>query len=801
MRPRTGRIVPALSSATTRALALVLSSSLGGGCSDSAPPAEVEAIRRVVTTTLVTCDASELVTAIQSAIATRQDSTINLKAGCTYTLTAPHNYLYGPNGLPGISGILSINGNGAVIERAATATAPFRFFYVAGAPTPTALIPPGDLTLKNLVLRGGLARGGAGAGGGGGGMGAGGALLVHGKLTANGVTFVNNRAEGGAGSAGGSGVTGGGGGMGGSGTAGDFNGPGGGGGMRGSADGSGTGGDFMGGEGGRRDGTPGTGTGTSPGGDATGLVEGSGGGLGGFGGAQPAFAGTRGDGGRGGAGTALFERSAGGGGAGFGGPGGRGAPGTSGRSGGGGGGFGGGGGGGLDAGGGGGIGGGGGGGRSDDLGGGSGGFGGGGAAWGGGGFGGGGGGVAPNTLASVPGGYGAGNGQALAGGGGLGAGGALFVQSGRAMLVNSTFTQNRAQGGASPGLGGGGLGGAVFNLDATVELSNCTLADNEVVGGSATVPADRITGTLYSVAFGNGAPAASLRLINSIVTATSAGDDLVSDQTAGSATVTATSPNIVGRYRAQNGSPISASGIQAVNPKLGALADNGGPTPTRLPASDSPAIGTGDPGACNTDPVLGVDQRGITRGEDRCTLGAVEIKQRGDACQKAGECPTGLCVDGVCCDTACGGGDVTDCQACSTAAGAALSGTCGPASPRTICRPVADLCDAPEACNGVELTCPADRFATPDKICRLATTPGQTSTYCTGTSAACDGKPGTIPDGGPNGGRQVFAGGGLGCAQSGPGAASSSTGAALFAMAASLGLFFYGYRRRRVHAR
>jgi len=50
----------------------------------------------------------------------------------------------------------------------------------------------------------------------------------------------------------------------------------------------------------------------------------------------------------------------------------------------------------------------------------------------------------------------------------------------------------------------------------------------------------------------------------------------------------------------------------------------------------------------------------------------------GLVCTEATQCSSGACVDGVCCDTACGGGDPSDCQACSTAAGASSNGTCQP---------------------------------------------------------------------------------------------------------------------------
>jgi CSLREA domain-containing protein len=59
--------------------------------------------------------------------------------------------------------------------------------------------------------------------------------------------------------------------------------------------------------------------------------------------------------------------------------------------------------------------------------------------------------------------------------------------------------------------------------------------------------------------------------------------------------------------------------LQGVSPSLGALADNGGPTKTFLPATGSPAIDSGDP-TCT-----GTDQRGVARPQGGgCDRGAVE---------------------------------------------------------------------------------------------------------------------------------------------------------------------------------
>jgi MYXO-CTERM domain-containing protein len=69
----------------------------------------------------------------------------------------------------------------------------------------------------------------------------------------------------------------------------------------------------------------------------------------------------------------------------------------------------------------------------------------------------------------------------------------------------------------------------------------------------------------------------------------------------------------------------------------------------------------------------------------------------GSGCSSAGQCASGFCVDGVCCDSACGGGDPDDCQACSLAAGAAVSGTCGPRPDSADCDD-GDLCTQTDSC-------------------------------------------------------------------------------------------------------
>jgi hypothetical protein len=91
-------------------------------------------------------------------------------------------------------------------------------------------------------------------------------------------------------------------------------------------------------------------------------------------------------------------------------------------------------------------------------------------------------------------------------------------------------------------------------------------------------------------------------------------------------------------------------------------------------------------------------------------LKVVEDKPLGVACTQDAQCQSGACVDGVCCESACGGGAANDCQACSVAAGGAVDGTCGAvrADAAVVCRPSAVACDVAEVCDGASLSCPAD---------------------------------------------------------------------------------------------
>ncbi len=109
----------------------------------------------------------------------------------------------------------------------------------------------------------------------------------------------------------------------------------------------------------------------------------------------------------------------------------------------------------------------------------------------------------------------------------------------------------------------------------------------------------------------------------------------------------------------------------------------------------------------------------------------------GLGCSSASECTTGYCVDGVCCDDPCGGGDANDCLACSTAAGALRNGTCAVLPLATLCRPSAGPCDPPEYCNGADATCQGDILTVRGAPCRPAVGPCDIVETCDGFAASC----------------------------------------------------------------
>jgi uncharacterized protein (TIGR03382 family) len=75
----------------------------------------------------------------------------------------------------------------------------------------------------------------------------------------------------------------------------------------------------------------------------------------------------------------------------------------------------------------------------------------------------------------------------------------------------------------------------------------------------------------------------------------------------------------------------------------------------------------------------------IAHGSQRVFGRILEGLDTGASCSDDAGCVSGHCVDGVCCNEACKGGEQPDCLACSIVAGAVADGTCTPIADGTDC--------------------------------------------------------------------------------------------------------------------
>jgi len=219
-------------------------------------------------------------------------------------------------------------------------------------------------------------------------------------------------------------------------------------------------------------------------------------------------------------------------------------------------------------------------------------------------------------------------------------GGAIFNQ-GALTINNCTLNSNEAFGGFS--FGSNGMGGAIYMSAGTLSINSSTLAYNNAVGslhatssGAQSYTANGYGGGLYiaggtvsinnSTIAGNGAAGVvgdgggicnaagpgALQMYDTILADNSA--DIGGPDLDGS--VTSLGHNLIGG--STGGSGFAASDLLNVNPQLGPLQNNGGPTQTMALLPGSPAINAGD----NTN-APAYDQRGP--GFPRIVGGTIDI--------------------------------------------------------------------------------------------------------------------------------------------------------------------------------
>jgi hypothetical protein len=202
------------------------------------------------------------------------------------------------------------------------------------------------------------------------------------------------------------------------------------------------------------------------------------------------------------------------------------------------------------------------------------------------------------------------------------AGGGVLV-NGAVTATGSTFTGNSSTTG----------GGGIRANPGPVTLTNSTVSGNTDPGGGGGVTVDNATLTIVystivqnSSTFGaNLAPSTSLVAFGSVV-ALPAGGATNCGFLGGSPSTTSNGFNF-----SDDASCSFTAATDTQNggdPGLGALANNGGPTQTRLPQPGSPLIDAIPTGSCQDDGASGIttDQRGVSRPQGSgCDIGAVEV--------------------------------------------------------------------------------------------------------------------------------------------------------------------------------
>jgi hypothetical protein len=182
--------------------------------------------------------------------------------------------------------------------------------------------------------------------------------------------------------------------------------------------------------------------------------------------------------------------------------------------------------------------------------------------------------------------------------GGAGAGGGIYVSGGILTVFQSTLSANRSTGGTGGfGRRGNAVGGGLVS-GGNVEIQYSTLAMNDSSG------TEGVAGGLFN--------AGTLRTRNTIV----AGNTATSDAPDVSGDLGSLGHNLVGNTT--GGSGFDPTDLLNVDPMLGPLQGNGGPTFTHSLLPGSPAIDAGD----NID-APEFDQRG--EGFPRIVNGIIDI--------------------------------------------------------------------------------------------------------------------------------------------------------------------------------
>ncbi len=216
-------------------------------------------------------------------------------------------------------------------------------------------------------------------------------------------------------------------------------------------------------------------------------------------------------------------------------------------------------------------------------------------------------------------------------------GGITSNDSAVAIITNSIFHDNRATSGAAVVAGHNSIvrifrslfyhnhataGGAFAIGSSDVIVANSTIADNSATANEVAFVIDGkldiINSTLQNTIQGNRRG----MLDGDVITLK---NTIISDSSGTSLTENCGRPIIDGGHNLQYPDKTCFNISPVQDPKLGPLADNGGPTLTLALQTGSPAIGAGDKTVCLSSWAGGIDQRGILRNKSSsCDIGAFE---------------------------------------------------------------------------------------------------------------------------------------------------------------------------------
>jgi hypothetical protein len=239
----------------------------------------------------------------------------------------------------------------------------------------------------------------------------------------------------------------------------------------------------------------------------------------------------------------------------------------------------------------------------------------------------------------------------------VGQGAGLYVSGGPISITNATIALNTATGGhggtgghgasnpvATAGHGGNGGngaaagGGGIYAGAGTLNLTNATIASNDAkasaggaggTGGAGVHPGSKGTPGAGHSGQGGGALVASGTTVNAINTIF--GENQAGTAPDFSGKFTKASHNFLEDGTGSNLAPgkpdstgnIVGTGAHPINPMLGPLANNGGPTQTMALLAGSPCLHAGTSTGAPT-----TDQRGVAR-DTPPDIGAFELETSG----------------------------------------------------------------------------------------------------------------------------------------------------------------------------